>query len=229
MLIAIEGIDGSGKGTQAKLLLERARREGWTAELLAFPMYEGSFFGREIAGYLNGEFGDVWSVHPRLAATLYAGDRFETRDRLWSLRRELDLVICDRYTPSNQAHQSVKLPEDARPGFFAWLDRLEHEVFDIPRPDLVIFLDLPPDRAAELIQRKSARAYTDRKADIHEMDHDYLRSVHAAYGALSRQPGWVTIPCVGEGGVRPLEEIHDEIWAVATAARAAAGEPGGGA
>lgn len=226
MLIAIEGIDGSGKGTQAKLLLERARRAGRAAELFAFPMYEGSFFGGEIARYLNGEFGDVWSVHPRLAATLYAGDRFESRDRLWSLRRDLDLVVCDRYTPSNQAHQSVKLPEDERPAFFAWLDRLEHEVFGIPRPDLVIFLDLPPERAAELIQRKSARAYTDRKADIHEVDHDYLRSVHAAYHALSRQSDWVTISCLRGREVRPLEEIHEEIWRVAVSAGAVTGERG---
>lgn len=212
MLIAIEGIDGSGKGTQAKLLLERAARDGHSAELLAFPMYEGSFFGQEIARYLNGEFGDVWSVHPRFAATLYAGDRFEARDRLWRLRAELDLVICDRYTPSNQAHQSVKLPASDRGDFFAWLDRLEHEVFGIPRPDLVVFLDLPPDRAAELIQRKATRAYTDRKADIHEVDEAYLRSVHESYHELSEGWGWVTIPCLRDGEVRPLDEIHEAIW-----------------
>jgi dTMP kinase len=212
MLIAIEGIDGSGKGTQAKLLLERAIREGHSSELLAFPMYEASFFGSEIARYLNGEFGDVWSVHPRLAATLYAGDRFEARDRLWRLRAGLDLVICDRYTPSNQAHQSVKLAKPERADFFAWLDRLEHEVFGIPRPDLVVFLDLPPERAAELIGRKSARAYTARKADIHEVDEGYLASVHAAYHALSEGWGWVTIPCLRDGEVRPLEEIHEEVW-----------------
>lgn len=212
MLIAIEGIDGSGKGTQAKLLLDRATREGHSAELFAFPMYEGTFFGGEIARYLNGEFGDVWSVHPRLAATLYAGDRFEVRDRLWRLRAGLDLVICDRYTPSNQAHQSVKLPEQERAEFFGWLDRLEHEVFGIPRPDLVVFLDLPPERAAELIGRKGTRAYTDRKADIHEVDEGYLANVHAAYHALSEGSGWVTVPCLREGEVRPLEEIHEQIW-----------------
>lgn len=220
MLIAIEGIDGSGKGTQAKLLLERARREGHSAELLAFPMYQDSFFGHEIGRYLNGEFGDVWSVHPRLTATLYAGDRFESRERLWRLRQETDLVVCDRYTPSNQAHQSVKLPEPERPAFFSWLDRLEHEVFGIPRPDLVIFLDLPPEMAAELIQRKSARTYTDRKADIHEMDDSYLRSVHTAYRALSEGERWATIPCVSAGGIRPLEEIHEAIWRTAVEAGA---------
>jgi dTMP kinase len=226
MLIAIEGIDGSGKGTQAGLLLDRARREGATAELLAFPMYEQSFFGAEIGRYLNGEFGDVWSVHPRLAATLYAGDRFENRERLWRLRGELDLVICDRYTPSNQAHQSVKLPEHERPAFFAWLDALEHEVFGIPRPDLVVFLDLPPEVAAALIQRKSARSYTEQKADIHEVDAEYLRSVHTAYHQLSQRPGWVTISCMAGGGVRPLPEIHEEIWAEIERAGAIGAIPG---
>lgn len=212
MLIAIEGIDGSGKGTQSRLLLERARREGATAELIAFPEYDG-FFGAEIGRYLNGGFGDVWSVHARLAATLYAGDRFESRDRLWQLRRELDLLICDRYTASNQAHQCVKLPESERAAFFSWLDALEHDVFGIPRPDLVIFLDLPPAAAARLITRKPTRSYTDRKADIHEVDTDYLGRVHAAYRALSTRPEWVTVPCAADGAVRAVDEIHEAVWA----------------
>lgn len=214
MLIAIEGIDGSGKGTQSALLLERARREGRAAELIAFPTYEKSFFGKEIGRYLNGGFGDVWSVHPRLAATLYAGDRFESRDRLWALRDELDLLICDRYTPSNQAHQSVKLSAAERPAFFSWLRTLEHEVFGIPEPDLVVFLDLPPEAAAELVHRKASRSYTDRKADIHEVDVDYLREVHAAYRELSAGDGWVTIQCMADGDLRSLEEINAEIWSV---------------
>lgn len=226
MLIAIEGIDGSGKGTQAKLLAERARREGATAELLSFPKYDG-FFGSEIARYLNGAFGDVWSVHPRLAATLYAGDRFESRDRLWGLRRGIDLVVCDRYTASNQAHQSVKLAPEEHQGFFAWLDALEHEVFGIPRADLVIFLDLPPHAAARLITRKPARGYTDRKADIHEVDVDYLGRVHAAYRQLSQRPGWATVPCLADGEVRPPDDIHEAVWALVEEAGAIARPTGG--
>lgn len=214
MLVAIEGIDGSGKATQARLLVERSRGEGRSAELIAFPTYERSFFGAEIARYLNGEYGDVWSVHPRLAATLYAGDRFESRDRLWSLLEERDLVVCDRYTASNQAHQSVKLDAPARPEFFAWLDRLEHEVFGVPRADLTVFLDLPPRVAAGLIHRKEARSYTDRKADIHEVDSDYLQRVHAAYHELSSGPGWATIDCSNGEGVRSVEDIHAEVWRV---------------
>jgi dTMP kinase len=213
MLIAIEGIDGSGKGTQSRRLLERARAAGATAELFAFPMYEHSFFGREIGRYLNGAFGDVWAVHPRLAATLYAGDRFESRERVARLRAELDLLICDRYTASNQAHQAAKLPPEQRADFFRWVETLEHEVFGVPRPELVFFLDLPPEVAAELIQRKEARSYTERKADIHEVDAGYLAAVHAAYRELSARPEWVTIPCLAGGEVRPVEEIHEQIWA----------------
>lgn len=221
MLVALEGIDGSGKGTQAARLTERAAAEGLTAELLAFPTYENSFFGREIARYLNGAYGDVWSVHPRFAATLYAGDRFEYRDRLWRLRAERDLVVCDRYTGSNQAHQSVKLPAAEHAGFFHWLDTLEHQVYGIPRPDLVVFLDLPPETAATLIGRKSVRSYTDRKADIHEADVEYLARVHGAYAELSEQRGWTTVRCVRGGEVRPVDEIHEEIWTAIRAARAA--------
>jgi dTMP kinase len=212
MLVALEGIDGSGKGTQAALLVDRARAEGLTAELLAFPVY-GGFFGAEIARYLNGEFGDVWSVHPRLAAGLYAGDRFESRERLWRLREAVDLVICDRYTPSNQAHQAVKLPQSERAAFFAWLEALEHEVFGIPRPDRVVLLDLEPGTAAGMVLRKDARAYTDRKADIHEADTAYLEQVHAAYRELSAGAGWSVIDCAPDGVVRAVSDIHDEIWA----------------
>lgn len=215
MLIAIEGIDGSGKGTQSRLLRERAEREGLRAELLAFPMYEHSFFGREIGRYLNGEFGDLWSVHPKLAATLYAGDRHESAARVQRLHQAGALVICDRYTASNQAHQAAKLPVEQWDGFFAWVETLEHEVLGVPRPDRVVFLDLPPAVAAGLIQRKEARSYTDRKADIHEGDADYLAQVHRAYGELSRRAGWVTVSCLEHGEVLPVEEIHRRVWEAA--------------
>lgn len=213
MIVAFEGIDGSGKGTQAALLRDRARREGLKVEMIAFPMYDASFFGGEIGRYLNGEFGDLWTVHPKLAATLYAGDRFESRERIATLRAGTDLLVCDRYTPSNQAHQSVKLPEPERAGFVAWVERLEHEVFHIPRPDRVVFLDMPPATAAGLVLRKSARSYTDRSADIHEVDVDYLTAVHAAYGALAARPEWLRISCVDRDGVlRPEADIHRDVW-----------------
>lgn len=217
MLIAIEGIDGSGKGTQGRLLLERARREGLRAELLAFPMYERSFFGREIGRYLNGEFGDLWSVHPKLIATLYAGDRYESAAEVRRLRDELDLVICDRYTGSNQAHQAAKLPASERAAFFAWVDTMENDVFGVPRPDRVLFLDLPPEIASGLIAKKEARSYTDRKADIHEGDAGYLGAVHAAYRELSARPEWVTVSCAEGGEVLPIEAIHERVWAEALA------------
>lgn len=215
MLIAIEGIDGSGKGTQGRLLLERARREGLRAELLAFPMYDRSFFGREIGRYLNGEFGDLWSVHPKLAATLYAGDRHESAAEVRRLLETAELVICDRYTASNQAHQAAKLPAPERAEFFEWVERLEHEVLGVPRPDRVLFLDLPPEVTTGLVEKKAARSYTDRKADIHEGDAGYLGAVHAAYRELSARPEWVTISCIESGEVLPIDAVHERVWAEA--------------
>lgn len=212
MLIAIEGIDGSGKGTQARLLVERARREGLRAELLAFPMYDRSFFGREIGRYLNGQFGELWAVHPKLAATLYAGDRYESAAEVRRLLGEADLVVCDRYTASNQAHQAAKLPAAERAEFFGWVETLENEVFGVPRPDRVLFLDLPPAIASGLIEKKEARSYTDRKADIHEGDSGYLSAVHAAYRELSARSEWVTIPCAPGGEMLPIEAIHERVW-----------------
>jgi dTMP kinase len=212
MLVAIEGIDGSGKGTQAKLLLQRLVELGRPARLFSFPQYEHSFFGQEIGRYLNGHFGELNAVHPSLAALLYAGDRFEARDALGRLLGEGSVVVCDRYVGSNQAHQAAKLPPEERPAFFDWIEKLEYGVFGLPRPDLVIFLDLPPVIATELVHRKEARSYTDQAADIHEADWDYMRRVYGTYQQLAASHGWTRIPCVENGELRSAEAIRDAMW-----------------
>src|SRR6476469_2021664 len=113
-LLALEGIDGSGKGTQAARLAERARDHGRTVAELSFPTYDDNPFSRAVADYLNGEFGAADEVHPELAAMLYAGDRFHARPRLVAALAENDLVVCDRYVGSNAAHQGAKLEGAAR-------------------------------------------------------------------------------------------------------------------
>jgi dTMP kinase len=212
MLITVEGIDGSGKGTQANLLLQRIRGCSSGVELIQFPQYQRTFFGREIGLYLNGEFGDLMSVKPKLGALLYAGDRFEMRSHLARLLDEGVVVLCDRYTPSNQAHHAAKLPRHEWDEFFNWVDTLEHDVFGVPRPDLVIFLDVDAELSAELIKKKGERTYTTLEADLHEMNMPYQSAVAEAYRQLSSRENWVRIECVHDGIVGSEQEIASRVW-----------------
>src|SRR5438477_4414931 len=117
MLIAIEGIDGAGKGTQSHLLRARLAQAGLHVELLSFPRYGETFFARSIADYLNGRFGPLKAIDPHLPAMLYAGDRFESRALIQQLGGAADVVLFDRYVASNLAHQAARVALDARPAF----------------------------------------------------------------------------------------------------------------
>src|SRR5581483_5753601 len=151
VLLAIEGIDGSGKGTQAARLAERAADRGHSVASFSFPMYDGNPFSSAVADYLNGEFGSAEEVHPELAAMLYAGDRFHARPRLVEAVATHDLVVCDRYVGSNAAHQGAKLRGAARARLLDWLEEVEYGEFALPRADLVVLLDAPVALARKLV------------------------------------------------------------------------------
>ena len=126
-LIAIEGIDGAGKGTQASRLVSSLRELGLTVASLQFPRYAATTFGLAIGDFLNGRFGALNEVHPQLAAVLYAGDRFESRSLLINMMDSNDVVVLDRFVGSNLAHQSAKLEGDARTALIAWIEKIEYE------------------------------------------------------------------------------------------------------
>jgi dTMP kinase len=212
MLVAIEGIDGSGKGTQTSRIVRRLCDGGSPATAISFPMYDKSFFGGEIGKYLNGGFGELAQIHPKFAALLYAGDRFQAKAELNRLLGSGEIVICDRYTGSNQAHQGARMPRPERAEFVAWVETLEFEVFAIPRPDAVVLLDISPANASANVHQKAARSYTDRKADIHEADVSYLGAVRDAYLELAARENWLVVPCERDGRLRTLDEIAADIW-----------------
>lgn len=215
LLIALEGIDGSGKGTQALLLQERLVASGLSAGLLSFPRYEETLFGKSIGDFLNGRFGALNEVNPFLVSLLYAGNRFESRGLLLKACAENDVLVIDRFVASNIAHQGAKLDEDEREEFVEWIGKIEHEVFQLPRPDLVVLLDLPAEQAQQLIARKQARGYTDKATDIHEADRQYLAKVRDVYLHLSsREPNWHRVDCYRDGILRTIDDIATEIWRV---------------
>jgi dTMP kinase len=215
LLLAIEGIDGSGKGTQAARLVETATAQGHRVATFSFPLYDENPFSRAVADYLNGAFGGADEVHPELAGLLYACDRWHARPRLLEAIAGTDLVVLDRYVGSNLAHQGSKLEGEARDRLIDWLLEVEFGEFALPRPDLVLLLDAPPALARELVGRKSARAYTTLAEDIHESDAAHTDATREVYLELARREGWRVVATAGEdGAVRDVDEIAGEIWTV---------------
>lgn len=218
MIIAIEGIDGSGKQTQTALVAEALRADGCTAATLSFPRYGKTHFATLIGDYLNGRLGDPSTISPKLIGLLYAGDRLESRDELLQMAQSHRTVVLDRYSASNLAYQAAKLEIEAHPEIIEWLDQVEHGVYGLPRADLNVFLDVPVDVAMGLVLQKRGRTYTDRKLDVHEADRQYLVRCRAAYRELIERetPGpWATVECVdAEGALVSREVVLERILGV---------------
>ncbi|HEX2715312.1 MAG TPA: hypothetical protein VHM88_24290 [Candidatus Acidoferrales bacterium] len=216
--IAIEGIDGSGKRTQIDLLSRALEARGVPHVRYSFPRYE-STFGRLVARYLNGEFGQLEAVDAHLSALLFAGDRFECRVELETALAEGKTVLADRYIGSNLAHQTARVGAQRREEFLSWLKRLEYGIYGLPVEDLVIYLRLPAVEAHRLVALKVARAYTDLQRDLQEADLKHLEQAALVYDRLATEPNWVTVECfdAAAGALRPPEEIHQSMMAAVEA------------
>ena len=207
-LIVFEGADGSGKATQAKLLLEFLKREKNPAEFISFPRYEKSLWGQMVRRYLDGEFGKVSEVDPYLASTLYAGDRLSASAQIRKWLSKGKMVICDRYVGSNIAHMGAKFKvQSSKFKFIEWLEKLEYRENKVPKEDLVIFLSVPVDISQKLMK--------DRKLDIHEKDMGYLKRVIDVFEELVRtRRNWAMIECVQNDRLLSPAAIHQKVLEV---------------
>ena len=208
MLVAVEGVDGSGKGTQTRLLAEHARAEGIAVRVFSFPRYGDNPFSDAAARFLNAEFGDP---SPELAALPYAGDRFLARPEIDAALADGALVVCDRYVASNMAHQGARVAGPDRERLLDWIARVEYGAYALPRPDLTILLDLPVQTAGELVLRKGARDYTERAQDMLEGDAVHTAAAQEVYRSLV-DGSWQVVDAVRDGELRPPQEIAAEIW-----------------
>lgn len=213
-LIALEGIDGAGKHTQLEMLTRALAESGTLFATISFPRY-GSFFGRLVARYLNGEFGPLDAVDPHFSALLYAGDRLEAKPEIEAALAAGKTLLADRYISSNLAHQGARLPVAEREKFLDWLRRLEYETYGLPAEDLVLYLRLPPAEAQRRVSNKAAREYTDQAHDLHEGSLTHLEEASQVYDRLASAPNWVTIECLEPqtGARKSPQEIHALVWA----------------
>jgi dTMP kinase len=213
-LIAIEGIDGSGKRTQVEMLEKALSAQGYSTYSVAFPQYE-SWFGKMVGRFLNGELGPLETVDPHFTALLYAGDRFEAKPQLEAALNESRIVLADRYIGSNLAHQVARAPVEKRPEFRTWIEHLEYNIYGLPRENLILYLRVPPVHAQNLIARKSARSYTAAKKDLQESSLRHLEAAAEMYDMLSRNSPWTTVQCFDaqQNSMRLPEEIAEEVLA----------------
>lgn len=214
-LIDIEGADGSGKATQAKMLAERLEKEGHSIAIFSFPRYYESRSGKLIGELLSGKHGDFMTMPPYVSALPYAMDRAAAAADIRAALESGKVVICDRYTSSNLAHQSAKLPKDEQPALVDFIEALEYGDLKVPRPSLVIYMNVPTDISSNLVSKKDAREYLgDSQRDLAERNIAHQDRTRSAYLRLAKEKGWHVIECAPEGSLRSPEDIHREVSSV---------------
>lgn len=208
-LIVIEGLDGSGKATQARRLMKALMEQGVSVREVSFPDYD-SDSSALVRMYLSGQFGtDPQDVNAYAASSFFAVDRFASYRKDWSRDYAKGVVIADRYTTSNAVHQCSKLPRQQWESFLDWLFDFEYNKLGIPVPDCVIYLNVDPQVSQALM---TARYSGDEsKKDIHERDLAYLKHSREAAQYCAEKLGWLTVDCCRDGQMLPIEEIHKRI------------------
>ena len=209
-LIVIDGLDGSGKATQSKILCEKLNELGYQARTLSFPDYQ-SDTSALVRMYLSGELGDSPDdVNAYAASSFYAVDRIASYLNSWKKDYETyDYIVCDRYTTSNIIHQMSKIGEGERGAFCDWLFDYEYRRLGVPAPDKVLFLDVHPSVSQKLIF--SRYRGDESKKDIHEKDYRYLLRCRESAVWACEHLGWTVVLCSDEETMRTREDIAGEI------------------
>ncbi|WP_304583719.1 dTMP kinase [Acutalibacter muris] len=208
-LIVLEGLDGSGKSTQLPLLEGELRRRG-PVRTVSFPDYS-SPSSALVKMYLGGEFGDKpGDVNAYAAGAFYAVDRYASFKKDWQRDYESGVtILAGRYTTSNMIYQMEKLPRSQWEGYISWAEDFEYERLGLPRPQRVIFLDMPLDAAQKLLSKRYGGH--DEKKDLHERDLRYLESCAQCARFAAEKLGWRVVECARGAEPLSIEEIHRRV------------------
>ncbi len=220
-LIVFEGTDGSGKSTQFQLARAALRQAGREFQTFVYPQYQEESSAL-VRMYLGGQFGShPGDVNAYAASSFYAVDRYAGFKKHWGpWYARGGLMVLDRYTTSNAVHQACKMPAAQREDFFRWLADFEYDRLGLPRPDLVLWLDMPIPLAVANLRRRETDTHT--HADIHEEDNTYLTACRDAAAQAAAYYGWRRVACADEhGALRPVDDIHREIMSLILADRTA--------
>lgn len=215
-LIVIEGTDSSGKETQTKRLFEKLEEKGLKVKKISFPNYDSPAC-EPVKMYLAGAFGeDAMKVNPYPVSTMYAIDRYASFKTDWEkFYNEDGIIVTDRYVTSNMVHQASKIKDlDEKKQYLNWLEDLEYEKMGIPRPDLVIFLNMPTDMAIRLMAERKNKITGEEKKDIHERDKEYLKESHANACKIANTYNWKEIKCSDGERIKTIEEIGEEVFSL---------------
>lgn len=213
-LLVIEGLDGSGKATQTRLLCSKLEQLGVRYRHITFPDYNDPS-STLVKMYLGGELGGVGDVNAWAASLFYAVDRYASFVRHWQQDYEEDTVIvADRYATSNIPHQMSKLPKERWEEYLSWQKDLEYNRVGIPKPDLVLYLDMPPQVSKKLISGRYQG--NEAKRDIHEADFAYLLNCRQAALFGAAHEGWQVVPCAQDHQPLTPQTIANTIWQYVT-------------
>lgn len=213
-LIIIDGSDGSGKATQSLTLFARLQVDGYKVKKVEFPDYS-SQSSALIKMYLNGDLGsNPEDVNAYAASTFYAVDRFASYRMKWKdFYEEGGVILADRYTTSNMVHQAAKIDDiKERDRYLDWLWNFEFNLFALPVPDAVFFLDVPPECSRSLMENRANKFTGEEKKDIHESDNSFLERSYNNAKYIAGKYGWTTIQCVENGEMHSIDEIHEKIY-----------------
>ncbi len=213
-LIVIDGTDGSGKETQMKMLQDKLNKKNIEFKRVDFPNYS-SESSSLVKMYLNGDFGtDAQKISPYVASTFYAVDRYATyKKELEEYYQNGGLILADRYTTANMVHQAGKIKnDDERKKFLDWVWDLEFNIYKIPVPDKIFFLNMPIEQVEKLIKNRKNKIDQSDVKDIHERNINHLKDSYEAACKVAKDYSWDEIKCVKDGVLRTIEDIGEEIF-----------------
>jgi len=213
-LFVIDGTDASGKQTQLKKLQERLEKENIQYKLISFPNYD-SESSSLVKMYLSGEFGkNAKEISPYVASTFFAADRYATfKKELEEFYNNGGIILADRYTTANMVHQAGKITDkEEREKFLNWLWDFEFNLYKLPIPTKVFFLNMPPKYAFELMKNRENKFTHEAQKDIHESDENHIIDSYNAACEVADKYNWTKIECVENNKLRTIEEIHEDIF-----------------